>query len=834
MNIQKKLIIKDGMSATYQNKIPIVLCNVEWQNDRHTYYFRAKNKKNNALLLRGDGRPLQWDAQIALETDTIKIDNPQYVDLNSQEGIIVTLDPLREKRESLRRFFLDSVKFDGVPFIMDDEQLSAILSDTNTLVTARAGSGKTRVLVGKLLYLFEKQNLSPNNVLAFCFNRDASEEINKRLKTKCEIDGVLKYASYDVASTFHAYARRILERPKILTDEKPRLIKDVINELKATKPNFSKAVYDFFRKDTLRIDRKSFYKIEDYYKYLRNSQYTTLNNETVKSRLEKIIADFLFEHGIDYRYEASYYPSRISLEHAQLSSGQINELSGFLQEKKEIIPDFYLPKHHVIWEHWAVIGNETKDEISHFEKTVGNYTEYIDTRTWKKKFWSGNWRQGLSNINKYNRSVKSVVAFLETNGKQFDGLSREEIENKLEQTLLANGIKCARLTSQELYEKAWKRCLDGFTQMMEQFVNRFQQNFIDDMDDFIEKAKPIQDEKTKMFYRLGYQVYCKYVSVLSSSTNADEFADYNHFDYDFNQIVFEASKCIASGQLDNELKAVKWILIDEYQDFSKLFDLLIGSILSRNSSIKVFCVGDDWQAINRYAGSDLKYYKAFSSRYADASLLNIRTNYRSGNNIVKFANKFMDRCDMTGERPVGRSDTRGKVTEIDVTKNNYLGNLEDENNIYLKYLDENEYRQVEKGQYLKKCSEIIKACPNAKIMILNRSNLIVGKELTDFNEALKKVCAEFLSNYEYDNRVVVKTVHTAKGEERDVVILLGVNEGAFPVFNPNNDLFEIFGQKMLDAIEDEQRLYYVAITRAKQYLYILYEGNNKSPYIMNK
>lgn len=830
MNIQKKLIIKEGTYATYDGTIPVILCDVK-SDDKGTY-FRARDRRTNELLRKQDGRPIEWSAQFAIQAGTIVIDNPEYVEVTSRNGVTIVVDPLKERRDELRKFFANHVKFDDAAFVMDDEQLNAILSEKNTLVTARAGSGKTRVLVGKVIYLFEKQGMDVNNVLAFCFNRDAREEINTRLQTKCKIDGVLKYAPCEVANTFHAFARRTLGRPKILM-ETSRLIKDAINELKTSKPNFSKSVYEFFRKETLKIDRKSFTSTEAYYKYLRNSQYTTLNNETVKSKLEKYIADFLFEHGIDYIYEKSYYPYRISLENARLSDAEIRDLSEFLQEKKEIIPDFYLPKHHIIWEHWAVTGEETKEEVVEFQRTVGNYDEYICNKSWKKKFWEAKWRNSLANNNKYNASVKSISTFLETSHKQLNYEKREDVERALYKILLAQGIKPQKLSNEELHEKAWKKCIDGFTKMMEQFINKLQQNYVDNVDKFIERAKTIQDEKKKMYYRLGYQVYCKYLSVLDGDCNAGEFANYNHFDYDFNQILYEASKRILNGDYDQQIKDIKWILIDEYQDFSRLFDVLIGAILKRNSSIKVFCVGDDWQAINRYAGSDLKYFKTFASRYQDTEQLSIRTNYRSGKHIVQFANRFMNKCDMPGERSIGRLEKQGVVEEMDVSKV-YLDFSQGKENIYLKYLNEDEYKRFVKAKYLKACADIIKKHSSEKIMILNRSNLIVGKELDEFNNVLRKICEEFLTNEAYNDRVIIKTVHTAKGEESDVVILLGVNERTFPVFNPNNDLLEIFDQTAYDSIEDEQRLYYVALTRAKQSLYILYEGMNKSPYIMGK
>ena len=118
-------------------------------------------------------------------------------------------------------------------------------------------------------------------------------------------------------------------------------------------------------------------------------------------------------------------------------------------------------------------------------------------------------------------------------------------------------------------------------------------------------------------------------------------------------------------------------------------------------------------------------------------------------------------------------------------------------------------------------------------MILSRSNIILGKEIDEFNIVLRKICSEFITAEKYNSNILVKTVHKSKGEEADVVIILNVNSGVFPVYNSNNDLFEIFGHSTIDSIEDEERLYYVALTRAKHDLYILYENKKKSAFIMN-
>ena len=86
------------------------------------------------------------------------------------------------------------------------------------------------------------------------------------------------------------------------------------------------------------------------------------------------------------------------------------------------------------------------------------------------------------------------------------------------------------------------------------------------------------------------------------------------------------------------------LLIDEFQDFSKLFYKLIISIKKYNPNLKLYCVGDDWQAINGFAGSDLKYFENFKNIFNNSETVetsNLLYNYRSGKSIVGVGNRIM-------------------------------------------------------------------------------------------------------------------------------------------------------------------------------------------------
>ena len=80
-------------------------------------------------------------------------------------------------------------------------------------------------------------------------------------------------------------------------------------------------------------------------------------------------------------------------------------------------------------------------------------------------------------------------------------------------------------------------------------------------------------------------------------------------------------------------------------------------------------------------------------------------------------------------------------------------------------------------------------------------------------------------------KVEVKTAHQSKGEEADIVILTEVDENHFPIFHPDSNLFGVFGENEYNIMEDEIRLYYVALTRAKHSIYVLYSKDSPSCFI---
>ena len=141
----------------------------------------------------------------------------------------------------------------------------------------------------------------------------------------------------------------------------------------------------------------------------------------------------------------------------------------------------------------------------------------------------------------------------------------------------------------------------------------------------------------KRFHELGKILYSAYLERLSATGEED-----------FDGLMQRSADLVKSGQTIFKrragveiLKSLKYIFIDEYQDFSELFYNLIDAIRQRNPNALFFCVGDDWQAINGFAGSDLRFFINLPIIFPEAQKLYLSTNYRSCRSIVDVSNSLM-------------------------------------------------------------------------------------------------------------------------------------------------------------------------------------------------
>ncbi|QHU93807.1 UvrD-helicase domain-containing protein [Candidatus Saccharibacteria bacterium oral taxon 488] len=813
------------------------LIDVTWFEQRLQYY---KKKQFNELKVLIEDKLCQYDF---IGAD--KISNA--LDRQSYETI---------KAKYVKQWFEKHVSEDGRSYVLDEQQVIAVLNDNkNTIVTARAGSGKTRTLVAKVVYLAAKYNIKPDELLVFVFNKKASDEINERLE-KITVDGKQIFYNPEIATTFHAFARRIVysicgeneKYGKILAEEKAYFIQAVIKTIPKRK------VYQLFRSECFQIKRDKFASEQEYFEALRNSKYETLDGKVVKSEAEKIISDYLFEHGVAYYYENEYYLNSAYSICQKANRNRLYELKNKFKQES-IKPDFYLKDYDIPWEHWAINGDESLSKIADINKCgiIGDYDEYKAKMIWKRWFYQKSWIDNGKPAGKYALQIKNMRPLIETT-RNFE--NREEFEAKIEKILQEHGINKPKLPEEELIKKVWNSQVKRFSKMIMQFIDRAQQQFFDDILELRQRVEYFNgDDRTKVFLEIGLRCYFDYHNYLAGKlpkeklitkitrNNKEGILDFRQYGIDFNLLLKRAIYIVNGGEhedVESLLSLKKYILVDEYQDFSKLFLKMILSVRDVCPESKLFVVGDDWQAINRFAGSDTEYFKRFTDYFPeDSRKLEITTNYRCDRRIVENARTFMRNSLGENGNFSANSGYNGEVVLIDPTKT-YIDYRDDKDNVYKKAMMVSEERDPSKAavQYIKTVAEIIKGNKDKqKILLLHRNN-DTSFWFIDLLAFYNRLCSavvekKFMHEDEFKEKVEILTMHRAKGLEADVVIILEADDGIIPMYHQDTHLFEIFGETEQIVLDDQKKLFYVAITRAKEKLYILHNSSeyNKNGFV---
>ncbi len=329
---------------------------------------------------------------------------------------------------------------------------------------------------------------------------------------------------------------------------------------------------------------------------------------------------------------------------------------------------------------------------------------------------------------------------------------------------------------------------------LKQFITRAEQQFFTDYQELAAKIMGLPESETKQKLQDFDEIFTIYRQHLRSNGLTN-----------FNQIMADAAAKIP------DTVDFKHIFVDEYQDFSKLFLALVKAIMEKCPTSKLLAVGDDWQSINRFAGSNVDYFLHFEKYFTkDHAKLFIPTNYRSGRRIVKNANFFMGRALSDYNGCKSGNKLKAKI----YYKNINYGSARKDPSIPL--LIQN---------YLETIIEIIKANPNKSVKILSRNNdlRIPDWSLEDFAGLVVKTClrTRLMSEQTAADLITYSTIHRSKGLESDIVVLLEIDENKFPAPDKTGGLYAIFGDNPKTLFQDEARLFYVALTRAKEKLFIL-------------
>ena len=262
--------------------------------------------------------------------------------------------------------------------------------------------------------------------------------------------------------------------------------------------------------------------------------------------------------------------------------------------------------------------------------------------------------------------------------------------------------------------------------------------------------------------------------------------------YDFNDLIMNACELIKRRGLK---RYYRYIIIDEFQDISlERFNLI--KLIKESCSSKIFCVGDDFQSIYRFSGSSIDMIINFKKYFGYTKVIKLTNTYRNPIELIKASNKFITKNPYQIRKKINSKKSINKPIKIVY----YIKNI----NIKLK--------------------KILDILPG-EVLILSRNNnidYVLDEELTLDKDLI----------YYKDREFSFKTVHKAKGLESDNVILLNLNNSNYGFPNKiDNELQKKILPKNKYLYEEERRLFYVALTRTKNNIYLLVDKENPSIFV---
>lgn len=268
---------------------------------------------------------------------------------------------------------------------------------------------------------------------------------------------------------------------------------------------------------------------------------------------------------------------------------------------------------------------------------------------------------------------------------------------------------------------------------------------------------------------------------------------------DFDDLILIATNIIKTGGIINNYK---YIIIDEFQDTSINRFNLIKAILNRNNSI-ITVVGDDFQSIYRFSGCTLEFFLNFQKEFKNIKTLKIENTYRNSQELIDIASDFI----MKNPKQITKNLKSNKKLEIPLKiiyeKENSLFNL-------LYYLNKTNFKNI---------------------LILGRNNFDINKYLNK-NFKMDKDGNITFSKYQNLN-IRFLSIHKSKGLEADICIILNMtsNKLGFPNQIEDHKILKYVNTCDKYPFEEERRLFYVALTRTKNFVYLLTHKNNPSIFI---
>lgn len=676
---------------------------------------------------------------------------------------------VKQHNEEVITFLLDTHKefFDHcLKYPLDKQQRRSIVSEEeNCLVVSSAGSGKTSSIVGKVKYLTEIKKVNPQNILLISYTNKAAAELTERM-------GITGLRGY----TFHKLALDIIgqttgQKPSIYEKTDALFVK-IYHELLNDK-KFKESVIEYF------IDYQTPEKEWEKWKNERRQQlseqkdvrlkasFPDMDGKTVyvRSEQEQKICFALSSLSVKFRYEEPYEHPLADEMHSQYKP----DFSIYFEQSGKT-RRVYL-EHFGVDEHGLVPIWFAKDRGITYEEANQKYNDGI---TWKKA-----------------AHEKFGTELLTTSSADFHYSDiREKLKNLLEKT----DVPIQEKTDAELYdmilppnskqEKAFIRLVVTFVTLIKSSCKS--------VDEVLRQTKNAGDERSTFIIKNIFQpVYKRYIEEL---TNINQI--------DFTDAILQATDICRSSH------SVKYdyIIVDEFQDISVDRYNFLKVLREGNPPAKLYCVGDDWQSIYRFSGSDMALFNQFSYYFGQTEINKIETTYRFGEPLVSLSSQFIQR------------------NEAQIKKNIHPFNPQVKTEL--------QFCDYERREYCNVIGQLVASIP------LDKSVFLLGRySFDDYYLSFMYKSVKEGNRFFYiigDRKIEFLTVHKSKGLEADYVIVLQCNKDTygFPSLVSDDPVLNyVLTKSDQYPYGEERRLFYVAITRAKVKTYVLYDRRFPSVFV---
>ncbi len=747
-------------------------------NTYDKYYLYLKNKLifqyvcNNAHVFRVDIDSLKnFLRKMHTIDDAITTHNTDYVDK--------TLE--REKD------YFDNILKDIDPVIkLDDEQRRAVITDDDyCLLVAGAGAGKTTTMAAKVKYLVEKKHVNPEEIIVISYTNKAIGELKDRINKLLGIPAKI--------CTFHAFAfdivKQFSQEPPEINFSSYQIIFDMLEKTifhnKQLMRNLVLFLGYYFdlSEDVFQFDNLNqyhLYKAAQDYETLKSSlgeyikkveqqrtkHIKTITGEYLRSVQEVQIANFLYLNGLDYEYECVYpyeSPSR----------------------NKKYTPDFYIKQgEHVAWlEHYAL--SESGNNMLFSKQQIAKYKKAIN--------------------DKRNLHKAYKTRLIETWSLYND---RRPLIEHLKETLETERFILKPRNLDEVYKKIVETGKDKYIYKLIFFMMNFIEQYKTagyNEGGFDILRKKTDNPRSLLFLDIAQEVYNYYQATLKQNNQID-FAD----------MINDAHFYLQEIEKQNIPLPYKYIIIDEFQDIARQrFNLT--KRLSEITKAKVVAVGDDWQSIYAFSGSDITLFTRFLDLMGAGTELKITHTYRNSQELIDIAGGFVQK----NSEQIRKQLISPKHLENPVVIEAFNDSVKPMKALALK---------IEEiiGKIIDEFGD------NSSILLIGRYNYDMYKL---FNTGqFKELPKNKVQCNKYPNaNITFMTAHSSKGLGYDNVILINMFEGkfGFPCQIEDDPIIKLVthdDQSMPFA--EERRLFYVAMTRTKNRVYIATPKNRPSRFLV--